>query len=174
MLIMKNIFVLLGLVFAIVSCQKVEKTPEDHSITTIYLIRHAEKDRSDKENRDPELTEEGKQRAERWAEVFGLSKMDAVYSTNYQRTLQTAAPTAMRNGLEIQTYEPNNLNIDSIATIHKGERILIVGHSNTTPMLVNRALGEERFEWIEDTVNGNLFVLTITPSAKGVQVLSIE
>jgi len=41
-------------------------------------------------------------------------------------------------------------------------------------MLVNRALGEERFEWIEDTVSGNLFVLTITPSARGVQVLSIE
>ena len=171
---MKNTFLLLSLVFAIVSCQNVEETHEDHSITPIYLIRHAEKDRSDKENKDPELTEKGKQRAERWAEVFGLSKMDAVYSTNYQRTLQTAAPTAVRNGLEIQTYEPNNLNIDSIATIHKGERILIVGHSNTTPMLVNRALGEERFEWIEDTVNGNLFVLTITPSAKGVQVLSIE
>jgi len=171
---MKNTFLLLSLVFTIVSCQKVEKTSEDHSITTIYLIRHAEKDRSDKENKDPALTEEGKQRAERWAEVFGLSKMEAVYSTNYQRTLQTAAPTAVRNGLEIQTYEPNNLNIDSIATIHKGERILIVGHSNTTPMLVNRALGEERFEWIEDTVNGNLFVLTITSSAKGVQVLSIE
>ena len=171
---MKNTFLLLSLVFAIVSCQNVEETHEDHSITTIHLIRHAEKDRSDKENKDPELTEKGKQRAERWAEVFGLSKMDAVYSTNYQRTLQTAAPTAVRNGLEIQTYEPNNLNIDSIATIHKGERILIVGHSNTTPMLVNRALGEERFEWIEDTVNGNLFVLTITPSAKGVQVLSIE
>jgi len=171
---MKNTFLLFSLVFTIISCQNVEETHEDLSITTIYLIRHAEKDRSDKKNRDPELTEEGKQRAKRWAEVFGLSKMDAVYSTNYQRTLQTAAPTAMRNGLEIQTYEPNNLNIDSIATVHKGERILIVGHSNTTPMLVNRALGEERFEWIEDTVNGNLFVLTITSSAKGVQVLSIE
>ncbi len=171
---MKNTFLLISLVFTIVSCQKVEKTSEDHSITTIYLIRHAEKDRSNKENKDPALTEDGKQRAERWAEVLGLSKMEAVYSTNYQRTLQTAAPTAMRNGLEIQTYEPNSLNIDSIATVHKGARVLIVGHSNTTPMLVNRALGERRFEWIEDTVNGNLFVLTITPSTKGVQVLSIE
>ena len=66
------------------------------------------------------------------------------------------------------------MDIDSLVTLHQGERILIVGHSNTTPMLVNRALGEERFEWIEDTVNGNLFVLTITPSARGVQVLSIE
>jgi 2,3-bisphosphoglycerate-dependent phosphoglycerate mutase len=171
---MKNTFLLISLVFTIVSCQKVEKTSEDHSITTIYLIRHAEKDRSNKENKDPALTEDGKQRAERWAEVLGLSKMEAVYSTNYQRTLQTAAPTAMRNGLEIQTYEPNSLNIDSIATVHKGARVLIVGHSNTTPMLVNRALGERRFESIEDTVNGNLFVLTITPSTKGVQVLSIE
>ena len=171
---MKKTFLLLSFVFVLIACESAEKSLTTESITTIYLIRHAEKDRSDKENRNPELTDQGKKRAERWAEVLGLSKMDAVYSTNYQRTLQTAAPTATRNGLEIQIYEPNNLNIDSLATLHQGEHILIVGHSNTTPMLVNRALGEERFEWIEDTVNGNLFVLTITPSARGVQVLSIE
>src|SRR6056300_552099 len=172
---MKKTFLLLSFVFVLIACESAEKSltaPE--SITTIYLIRHAEKDRSDKENKNPELTEEGKQRAERWAEVLGLSKVDAVYSTNYQRTLQTATPIATRNGLEIQTYEPNNLDIDSLTTRHEGERILIVGHSNTTPMLVNRALGEERFEWIEDTVNGNLFTLTITPSTRGIQVLSIE
>jgi len=171
---MKKTFLLLSLVFVLISCQSAEKSSAPESITTIYLIRHAEKDRSDKENKNPELTEEGKRRAERWAEVLGLSKVDAVYSTNYQRTLQTATPTATRNGIEIQTYEPNNLDIDSLAALHQGERVLIVGHSNTTPMLVNRALGEERFEWIEDTVSGNLFVLTITPSARGVQVLSIE
>ena len=171
---MKKTILLLSFVFVLIACESAEKSLTPESITTIYLIRHAEKDRSDKENRNPELTDQGKKRAERWAEVLGLSKMDAVYSTNYQRTLQTAAPTATRNGLEIQIYEPNNLDIDSLATLHQGERILIVGHSNTTPMLVNRALGEERFEWIEDTVNGNLFVLTITPSARGVQVLSIE
>ena len=171
---MKKTFLLLSFVFVLIACERVEKPITPESITTIYLIRHAEKDRSDKENKNPELTEEGKKRAERWAEVLGLSKVDAVYSTNYQRTLQTAAPTATRNGLEIQTYEPNNLDLDSLTTLHEGERILIVGHSNTTPMLVNRALGEERFEWIEDTVNGNLFVLTITPSTRGIQVLSIE
>ena len=171
---MKKTFLLLSFVFVVIACESAEKSTASESITTIYLIRHAEKDRSDKENRNPELTDHGKKRAEKWAEILGLSKIDAVYSTNYQRTLQTAAPTATRNGLEIQTYEPNNLDIDSLATLHQGERILIVGHSNTTPMLVNRALGEERFEWIEDTVNGNLFVLTITPSARGVEVLSIE
>lgn len=171
---MKKTFLLLSFVFVLIACDSAEKSLTPESITTIYLIRHAEKDRSDKENKNPKLTEEGKQRAERWAEVLGRSKVDAVYSTNYQRTLQTATPIATRNGLEIQTYEPNNLDIDSLTTRHKGERILIVGHSNTTPMLVNRALGEERFEWIEDTVNGNLFILTITPSTRGVQVLSIE
>lgn len=171
---MKKTLLLLSFVFVLIACESAEKSLSPESITTIYLIRHAEKDRSDKEDKNPELTEEGKRRAERWAEVLGLSKIDAVYSTNYQRTLQTAAPTATRNGIEIQTYEPNNLDIDSLVALHQGKRILIVGHSNTTPMLVNRALGEERFEWIEDTVNGNLFILTITPSTRGVQVLSIE
>ncbi|MGA0403103.1 MAG: histidine phosphatase family protein, partial [Flavobacteriaceae bacterium] len=108
---MKKTFLLLSFVFVLIACDSAEKSLTPESITTIYLIRHAEKDRSDKENKNPKLTEEGKQRAERWAEVLGRSKVDAVYSTNYQRTLQTATPIATRNGLEIQTYEPNNLDI---------------------------------------------------------------
>jgi 2,3-bisphosphoglycerate-dependent phosphoglycerate mutase len=39
-------------------------------VTKYYFIRHAEKDTSDPDNRDPELTEEGVARAQNWAKVF--------------------------------------------------------------------------------------------------------
>ncbi|PSR09222.1 MAG: phosphoglycerate mutase, partial [Candidatus Arcticimaribacter sp.] len=59
-------------------------------VTTYYLVRHAEKDRSDKTNSNPELTDLGHQRALRWSSVFDNVTFDAVYSTNYLRTIATA------------------------------------------------------------------------------------
>jgi 2,3-bisphosphoglycerate-dependent phosphoglycerate mutase len=149
-------------------------TSQNDSITTFYLIRHAEKDRSEGVGNDPELTEAGHNRAERWAEVFGLEPLDAVYSTDYKRTRQTAEPSAQANALDLQFYDPNTLNTEALIAQHNGQRVLIVGHSNTTPFIVNKFLGEERFEWIDDAVNGNLYVVTIVGETIGVQILSIE
>lgn len=148
--------------------------PQDTSVTTFYLIRHAEKDRTEGVGNDPQLTEEGLKRAQRWAEVLGLEPLDAVYSTDYQRTRQTAAPAAEANGLEISLYDPNAFYAQDWIARHKGQRILIVGHSNTTPMLVNRLLAEERFADIDDSVNGNLYVVTVMGETVGVELLSIE
>ena len=39
-------------------------------VTTYYFIRHAEKDRSNEENRDPKLKEAGILRAAKWSLVF--------------------------------------------------------------------------------------------------------
>lgn len=148
--------------------------PQDTSVTTFYLIRHAEKDRTEGVGNDPQLTEEGLKRAQRWAEVLGLEPLDAVYSTDYQRTRQTAAPAAEANRLEISLYDPNAFYAQDWIARHKGQRILIVGHSNTTPMLVNRLLAEERFADIDDSVNGNLYVVTVMGDTVGVELLSIE
>jgi 2,3-bisphosphoglycerate-dependent phosphoglycerate mutase len=148
--------------------------PEDTSVTTFYLIRHAEKDRSEGVGNDPQLTEKGLKRAQRWAKVLGLEPLDAVYSTDYQRTLQTAAPAAEANGLEVSLYDPNAFDAQTWIAQHKGQRVLIVGHSNTTPMLANRLLAEERFANINDAVNGNLYVVTVIGETAGVQLLSIE
>lgn len=62
--------------------------------TTYYLIRHAEKDRTDTSNKNPNLNLEGLERAKKWASYFKNIELDAVYSTNYNRTQQTATPTA--------------------------------------------------------------------------------
>ena len=50
---------------------------------TIILVRHAEKDVSDTADKnDPELSPEGRQRAERLLEKIKKYKPGAVYSTN--------------------------------------------------------------------------------------------
>ena len=55
-------FLLLA-VFAFESCK-------EQRTTTYYLIRHAEKDRTDSLNRNPNLTEQGLERAKKWANYF--------------------------------------------------------------------------------------------------------
>jgi phosphohistidine phosphatase SixA len=142
--------------------------------TTYYLIRHAEKDRSDKTNRNPHLTEAGKQRAEHWASVLKDVKFDGVYSTNYNRTIETATPTAKANNLELQFYDPRDLASKAFLETTKGKNVLIVGHSNTTPQFVNALLEDKKYDDIEDNNNANLYIVTISEDSKTSTVLVID
>ena len=146
----------------------VEKT------TTYYLIRHAEKDRSDKTNRNPHLTEVGKQRAQNWAEVLKDVKFDMVYSTDYNRTKETAAPTAKANNIDVSFYDPRNINPKEFMDTTKGKTVLIVGHSNTTPMFTNGLLGKKKYDMIADDNNANLYVVTVIGDTKTSTVLKVD
>ncbi len=142
--------------------------------TTYYFIRHAEKDRTDKTNRDPHLTEVGKTRAKKWSSVFGQIKFDAVYSTNYNRTKETAQPTATKNEVEITFYDSRNMDSKTFMNDTKGKTVLIVGHSNTTPMFANAVIGKKKYELIDDNNNGNLYIITITNNTITNQLLVIN
>lgn len=157
---MKKYFYLFIFAFSLlVSCSSDETT-------TYYLIRHAEKDRTDKTNRNPNLNEEGLKRAQNWAKYFENINLDAVYSTEYNRTQQTAKPTANSKNLEVLSYNPRKM-YDSIFQVNtKGKTVLVVGHSNTTPAFVNKILGEKKYEDINDNENNNLFIVTINGDNK--------
>ena len=129
--------------------------------TTYYLIRHAEKDRSDPSNSNPELTLEGRQRSQRWSAVFERIALDAVYSTNYLRTIQTASPTAEAHHIAIQFYDPRALYSEEFKASTTGQNVLIVGHSNTIPELANAILGEQQFENTPYDINSYLYVITV-------------
>ena len=168
----KLILIALVALFAFPSCaQKSEKKEE---VSTYYLIRHAEKDRSDSTNRNPNLTEEGLQRAENWAEHFKNVKFDAVYSTDYNRTKETAIPTAEANKVELQFYNPSDMQIEEFMTKTKGKTVLIVGHSNTTPLFTNGLLGEEKYEDISDDNNSNLYIVTVTKDSKSSELSVVD
>lgn len=151
----------------------VKKYKED-ATTTYYLIRHAEKDQSDKTNRNPHLTEKGRKRAENWSTILKNVKFDAVYSTDYNRTKETATPTAKTNGLELKFYDPRNMDMVKFKKDTKGKTVLIVGHSNTTPMFTNGLLGEKKYEMMNENNNGGLYIVTISNSETSSMVLQVD
>jgi phosphohistidine phosphatase SixA len=154
---MKKIFslILFALIFLNMNAQESE-------ITTYYFIRHAEKIRTDSINNNPDLNEIGKKRAEYWNTVFKNIEFDEIYSTEYDRTIQTATPTAKRKNLEIKFYNPDNLYDEDFQLKTKGKTVLVVGHSNTTPLFVNKILGNEKYPDMDDSNNSDLYIITIT------------
>ena len=151
---MKKLVYLFFLSF-LISCSSNETT-------TYYLIRHAEKDRTDNANRNPNLNKDGLERAKKWALYFESIDLDAVYSTNYNRTQQTATPTAVSKKLDIQSYKPYKMFDTVFQQNTLGKKVLIVGHSNTTPVFVNKILGEKKYENMNDYDNASLFIVTIS------------
>ena len=148
-----------------------EQTPE---ITTYYFIRHAEKDRSDPSEKDPHLTEEGLKRAQNWSTVLQHITFDAVYATDFNRTIETGHPVAVKNGLTILPYKVSENYDQDFKTATKGKTVLIVGHSNTIPDFVNTVIGKKKYEEIDDAINGNLYIITLTADAVADLVLTIN
>jgi len=173
---MKGFLIILIFSSSLISCDKEKKQIENnYQITsTFYFIRHAEKDRSDPSDKNPHLTEIGKARASHWSEILGKVKFDAVYSTDYNRTKETAQPTATKNNLEITIYDPKTIDAKSFMADNKGKTVLIVGHSNTTPAFVNNILGRKKYQDIDDSNNGNLYIITINGETISDQVLVIN
>lgn len=142
--------------------EKKEENPSQ-PITTYYFVRHAEKDRTDMTNSDPDLNEKGKERAQKWAEVFKDIPFDLIYSTDFKRTRQTAKPLAKSKGLHISIYDQNKLYSKDFQQKTRGKTVLVVGHSNTNPQFVNAILGEKKYENIPDDENGSLFIVKLIP-----------
>tara|TARA_B110001450_G_scaffold78558_1_gene74610 strand:- start:679 stop:1218 length:540 start_codon:yes stop_codon:yes gene_type:complete len=159
----KTIVLLLSVLTLVAACKESGKInlAEKENTSVYYFIRHAEKDRSDSTNKNPSLTIQGLERANKWALFFKDKNIAAVYSTNYKRTQQTAQPIAKEQNLEIISYTTKELISEKFIANNKGKNIVIVGHSNTTPELVNSLLGEKKYEDIADSENNNVFIVTL-------------
>ncbi len=128
---------------------------------TYFLIRHAEKDRTDAENKNPSLTEKGKERALLWSQLLTEYGIEAVYATDYKRTQETAAPSAEKLGLEIQSYHPFKLDFEQFLKDTQGKKVLVVGHSNTIPFFVNKLIKMDKYQQMQDDDNASLYIVTI-------------
>lgn len=148
-----------------------DQIPEQHA--TYYLIRHAEKDRKDPKNQDPGLNIDGMMRAQAWADYFGPIKLDEIYYTKYMRTKQTISLIAQRKAIAPIRYEPNTIYSEEFLKHTNGKAVLLVGHSNTIPQMVNKLIGEEKYEEMDDNDNATLFKVTIDGKEKKVEVLKV-
>jgi broad specificity phosphatase PhoE len=121
-------------------CFSILSAAEATSAETIYyLVRHSEK-QSDG-TRDPSLTTDGLLRANNVAAFLRDKSVTAIYSSDYKRTQETAAPTAALFMLPVRTYDPSALKAFADNLKNQTGRVLVVGHSNTTPVLANLLAG---------------------------------
>ena len=69
---MKNLIIILAFLF--IGQQNIQAQK-----TTIWVVRHAEKDTSDPKDKDPDLSPEGKERAEALAKYLKGEKLDSIF-----------------------------------------------------------------------------------------------
>lgn len=125
--------------------------------TTIFLVRHAEKAGP---SGDVELSAAGEKRAACLAGTLSGAKLDAIYTTEFKRTKNTAAPVAAKSGVTPTVVGGADMN-GLIAALKKGEgqTVLVVGHSNTVPAIIER-LGGPKFT-INDEEYDHFYVVTL-------------
>lgn len=140
--------------------------------TRLYLLRHAEKVRDGSD--DPRLTRAGIHRARKLANKLDDAGVTRLYSTDWRRTRGTLAPLARRLGLETKIYAwQDEASVEAMIADCAGQTAVICGHSNSTPALVNRLLGEHRFESLAEDEFGTIFlVVWDNPGPPRVTVIS--
>ncbi|WP_258098376.1 phosphoglycerate mutase family protein [Marinoscillum pacificum] len=138
--------------------------------TTFILVRHAEK--VEDGSKDPALTKEGIQRSMKLKELLVSQEINAVYSTPYARTRATVAPTAKANDMEVTEYKPMEKGfLKETLDKHLGETVLIAGHSNTIPDLVNELIGDKKYSQLDENDYNYLFIVTVTEIGQGKEVV---
>ena len=129
-----------------------------------FLVRHAE---TEGEGPARRLSGAGRERAEALAERLGGAGIAAVFTTDYPRTRETAAPLAARLGLEPRVYDPDDLAGFAAELRAAGGVVVVVGHSNTTHDLVP-LLGGEAGPPISEAEHDRLYRVELLSGTTGV------
>lgn len=130
--------------------------------TTVWIVRHAEKDTSFANRQDPDLTVTGQQRAIDLGAYLQNENIVKVFSTDTKRTKQTAKH--VKASLEI--YNPKNLT-GLFAVLNEqasGKSVLIVGHSNTVLETIEAFGGERPVKLLTDDDYDYLFKIELEVS----------
>lgn len=170
---MNNISVLLTSFLSITllgcfSISAAEPSVSEYKPVLVFAVRHAEKvDQS----KDPELSQKGKERAALLAQMLRSAKIEYVHSSPYIRTMNTAAPTAEAHGVKVQEYDPRDLPslVEKVRIM--GGRHLVVGHSNTTPLLAELLTDEKSPAINEAGEFDRLYVMTVSKDGEASSVI---
>lgn len=117
------------------------------STTTVFVMRHAEK--ATVPGDDPPLSPAGENRALALAEQFGRAPkglgLDCIIVSEFKRTQDTVRPLANRLGIPVIVVpaEQGATAARRALSEYRGGRVLIVGHSNTVPALIEELSGRE-------------------------------
>jgi broad specificity phosphatase PhoE len=134
--------------------------------TLVVVVRHTE--RSSDDPADPSLSASGRDRADELRRVLGGSDVAAIYVTQYRRTRDAGAPLAAALGIEptVRPIDASNAATYSsdlareILRLHAGRSVVVIGHSNTVPEMVE-ALGGGKIEPIPESEYDRMYVIVI-------------
>lgn len=154
-IIMKTTYLLISF---LVPASLLTITAQTSEITTVVIVRHAEKDTL---SNNPPLTDAGEMRAIKLAEMLSESEISAVFSTNTTRTIETVNNYADERGLEIILYDDLFDLTENIKSNYRGEKVLVSAHSNTIGPLMF-ALGTDSILQIDHDYYSGFFIVTIT------------
>ena len=138
---------------------------ESQATTTVIFVRHAEK--AAEPANDPPLSPAGERRVaeltRQLVDADVVAGIDAVYSTPFRRTEETARPVAEALGLPVNSYDAEDTEaiMENIVRDHKGKIILVVGHSNTLPALIGNMGASKKVPPIADDEYDNIYIVSI-------------
>jgi len=152
----------------------------DEAPTVVVVVRHAETGMGMNQGRDPSLNEAGKARAAALIDVAGGADVKAVFSSQFKRTQETAAPLATHFGRPVTTMEVSGANLatypeqvaERVLAEHRGETVVVVNHSNTVPRIVEALGGASVPEIAEDVYD--LAFIVVVPAAGPVRTLTLR
>lgn len=123
-------------------------------------MRHGEKETG----KDPALTVAGRQRAGDLMRKLKDKGITHIYVTQYRRTQMTGDSMRIQLGIDTIHYAADTTGLDLLKKIMAHDdlqsTILVIGHSNTIPKLIQR-LGVLNYpqEYIADEEFDNLFLV---------------
>lgn len=163
---MRSQVLLLLILAGCIGCSNATVPGSDYSI---YLVRHAEKQAD--AGKDPELTAAGEHRAEQLANWFEDKNISDVWSSDYQRSRNTAKPLLSKTGLELSLYDPRDLPALAGKLQDNGTNAVVVGHSNTTPQLAE-LLCDCVVAEMDEMEYDLLFVVSVNKGKAKLEILS--
>ena len=137
--------------------------------TVVVLVRHAEK----QGGTDPSLSEDGVARATALRDVLLHAGVDALFSSQFRRTVETLEPLADTLGLEVEPRPLESSDVKSsarevmllLAEQFRGQTIVIAGHSNTIPTMASALTGMEIEDYDERDYD-NLLIVVLNPGSE--------
>ena len=166
---------------AVLAASLVAARPAAASDQVIFLVRHAEKGASPAAEPargksmmadDPPLSAAGHDRAAKLAALLASANVQYIFTTEFLRTRQTAAPLAEKRKLKpvmSASKDPGPL----VARVRQVKgNVLIVGHSNTLPDLLKK-LGVKDVVNIADDEYDNLFIV-VRPATGGPTLIRLR
>lgn len=153
-----------GLLFCCIPLSLLVALPRGGDVTTIIVVRHAERDT---QKVDPPISVAGRERAQVLAQLLGSAGISAIYTTDYLRTQQTVQPLALALGLRFEQVAAENRDLKEhvadllkrISTRNTGQVVLVASHSNVVPLILQE-LGVEFREEIAMHQYDDLFIVS--------------